>query len=164
MSGPSTPSGMGTGTGMDLGAGKGTGTGSGAGADLVSFHVDLDRLLALQSRLGALHMQLESGPTHPRALEANLNPGAGSSNLLMRGNQDDVARFAYGLLDESDPLGYTHAHVTGSVLGMVTALTNMVEGLIAIARKRGATYEEAEATITRLAAEAASVTSGAGAP
>ena len=111
------------------------------------FAVDLDRLTTLQSRLGEARLDLGSGPAGSSAVRGDMDPRSGLAPSLVRANSDSAAAFAYGLLNESGPLGHAHIDVMRSVLESVDKFEHLIEALRQHAARSAGSYTEADASV-----------------
>ncbi|MBW8806196.1 MAG: hypothetical protein JF587_20450 [Catenulisporales bacterium] len=123
------------------------------------FHVCLDHLSALRRSLADLEITLATAHAHTWP---NVDPRLHSGPAAWRTAKGDAASYVYGLLDEADPLGDTHADVVRHLQDWYQRIHGMIAAMTAYAERTRETYSAADEAIA-VAAMRAGADSGPGA-
>lgn len=115
------------------------------------FHVDLDHLAALRRALGELETTLGTAHAHHwPAIDPTLHLGPAA----WRVEKNDSATYVYGLLNEANPLGDTHADLVRRLEDWYHRIHEMVTTMTTNADRTHARYSAADDAVAAAAAQA----------
>ena len=109
-----------------------------------NFHVCLDHLQALRRSLADLETTLSTTHTHTWP---EMDPRLHTGPAAWRTEKNDSATYVYGLLNEADPLGDTHADLVRRLQDWYQHLHETVTAMTAYAQRTHETYSAADEAI-----------------
>lgn len=108
------------------------------------FHVTLDHLSTLRHSLAELETTLATAHAHTWP---NIDPRLHIGPAAWRTTKGDTASYVYGLLDEADPLGDTHADVVRHLQDWYHRIHGMIAAMTTYAERTRETYSAADEAI-----------------
>jgi uncharacterized membrane protein YgcG len=116
-----------------------------------NFHVNLDHLAALRRALGELETTLGTAHAHHWP---TIDPTLHLGPAAWRVEKGDSATYVYGLLNEANPLGDTHADLVRRLEDWYHRIHEMVTTMTTNADRTHARYSAADDAVAAAAAQA----------
>ena len=123
------------------------------------FHTNLDHLANLRKALADLEATLAAPHAHHWP---TIDPTIHTGPAAWRTEKNDTATYVYGLLNEANPQGDTHADVVRHLQHWYHRIHEMVTAITTYAARTHATYSAADEAVATAALHLAESTCGDG--